>query len=163
MRQMKNTVAALLILAIFTILASNPVANAQTSTVTEKSLVGVWRTQVIPRNCDSGAQIMPAFEGLLTINFGGTMAETSSGSAPGTRGPGHGIWKKLPGWQVYEMSFLFQRFSPGGLIGSTVVNQEVQLDATGDAFTSTGTVAIVANDGTILGSICSTSTGTRFK
>jgi len=160
---MRNAAAAALVIAIVTILASQPVTNAQASSLTEKSIVGVWSTQVIPRNCESGAQIMPAFYGLLTFNFGGTLAETSSGSAPGTRGPGHGVWKKLPGWQAYEMSFVFQRFSPGGLIGTTVVQQEVQLNDSGDAFTSTGTVAIVAIDGTVLASICSTSTGARFE
>lgn len=165
MKRMKQAAAGLVTVAIAAILISFPVANAQSSIKADTSLEGAWKTTVTPRICETGEPLptMPPFEGLLTVNFGGTMAETSSGSAPATRGPGHGVWKRLPGWQVYSMSFIFQRFSPAGLIGTTVVHQEVQLDGSGDAFTSTGTVEIVANDGTVLGSICSTSTGTRFE
>lgn len=160
---MKQTTAGILALAIMAILISQPVTNAQSLVKAGTSIKGVWKTTVTPRSCETGDQIMPAFEGLLTLNFGGTMAETSSGSAPGARGPGHGVWQRLPGWQIYSMSFLFQRFSPVGLIGTTVVYQEVQLDDSGDAFTSTGTVEIVGNDGTTIAAICSTSTGTRFQ
>lgn len=159
---MKLAAVGILSLVIVTILISHPAINAQSSIKAETSIEGVWKTTVVPRNCDTGEQIMPSFEGLLTFNFGGTLAETSSGSSPGTRGPGHGTWRRLPGNQTYAMHFVFQRFSPGGLIGTTEVHQEVELEGSRDAFTSTGTVAIVANDGTVLATICSTSTGTRF-
>ncbi len=162
MKRMKQAAAGLIALAFVAVLIGYPVANAQSVIKSETSLEGVWTTTVTPRNCETGEQIMPPFDGLLTFNFGGTMAETSSGSAPGARGPGHGVWRRLPGFQTYSMDFLFQRFSPGGLIGTTVVRQEVQIDGSGDAFTSTGTVAIVATDGNVLALICSTSTGARF-
>lgn len=165
MKRMKEAAAGLFVVAIVAILISYPVANAQSSIKAETSLEGVWKTTVTPRICETGEPLptMPPFEGILTVNFGGTMAETSSGSAPATRGPGHGVWKRLPGWQVYSMSFLFQRFAPVGLVGTTVVRQEVQLDGSGDGFTSAGTVEIVAPNGTVLATICSTSTGTRFE
>lgn len=143
----------------------NATLIAQSDLKLSRSVIGVWKTTVTPRDCATGDQIMPAFEGLLTFSFGGTLAETSSGSAPATRGPGHGLWRReiSNGWRAYSMSFVFQRFSPGGLIGTTVVRQELHLDSGGDAFNSTGTVDIVSNGGQVLATLCTTSTGERFE
>lgn len=171
MKEKKKAAAGLALVIVATILMSFSVAKGQSSIkdyddIEEAwftTIVGVWKTTVVPRDCETGEQIMPPFEGILTFNYGGTMAETSSGSAPGTRGPGHGVWRRTRGHRTYSISFLFQRFSPGGLIGTTEVQQEVEIDGSGDTFTSTGTVEIIANDGSVLASFCSTSTGAQFR
>ena len=55
-----------------------------------RSIEGVWQTTVSQRNCQTGA-ILRTFQGLLTFNQGGTIAETSSVTSPALRSPGHGV------------------------------------------------------------------------
>ncbi|MEO6051355.1 MAG: hypothetical protein ABIP78_08495 [Pyrinomonadaceae bacterium] len=68
------------------------VQSEQTEGVISSTIVGVWQTTVTPRNCMTGDPVAPSFQGLLTFNEGGTMAETSGSAGPTLRGPGHGIW-----------------------------------------------------------------------
>src|SRR6266542_141401 len=73
----------------------------------ERTIAGVWRTVVTPRNCQTGETPVPSFPGLFTFNEGGTMSESGigPGSSPALRSPGHGVWQREHGWQRYTFAF----------------------------------------------------------
>lgn len=139
-------------------------SNQKTSENSRHSIVGVWETIVTPRNCQTGAPVAPDFQGLITFNEGGTVAETASGSNPALRSPGHGVWRRENGVRNYSMKVVFLRFSPTGVfIGKQKITQTAELSADGNQSTSTGTVEILDLNGNVLGSGCATSTATRFE
>ena len=130
----------------------------------DRSLTGVWQTVVTPRNCQTGLPVAPDFQGLLTFNKGGTVAEIASGGNPILRSPGHGIWGRGNGWRSYDLKFIFLRFNSSGvLIGKQKVTQTIELGANGNESTSAGTVEVLDLNGNVIGSGCSTSTATRFE
>ncbi len=125
----------------------------------QRTIQGTWRTTVTPRNCQTGAAVAPAFPGLLTFNKGGTMTGTSA-----TVTSAYGIWDREHGRQNYSFAFVSLRYNNiGAVIGSQTVRQTAVLDASGDAFTSTGTAEILDLAGTVVGTGCATSTGKRFE
>lgn len=139
-------------------------SDQKTSENSRKSIEGVWETVVTPRNCQTGAPVAPDFQGLITFNEGGTVAETASGSSPALRSPGHGVWQRENGRRNYSMKVVFLRFSPTGVfIGKQKITQTMELSANGNQSTSTGTVEILDLNGNVLGSGCSTATATRFE
>src|SRR5205085_11290377 len=84
----------------------------------ERTIVGVWRTVVTGRNCQTG-DALGSIPGLFTFNEGGTMAEygIGPGSSPAMRSPGHGLWQREHGWQEYSFAFRYYRYNAsGGLI-----------------------------------------------
>ena len=130
----------------------------------DRSLTGVWQTVVTPRNCQTGVPVAPDFQGLLTFNKGGTVAEIAAGGNPILRSPGHGIWRRENGWRNYSLKFIFLRFnSSGAFIGKQRVTQTIELSANGDQSTSGGTVEVLDLNGNVIGSGCSTATATRFE
>jgi hypothetical protein len=139
-------------------------SEQKTSENSRKSLVGAWETVVTARNCQTGAPVMPDFQGLMTFNEGGTLAETASGSSPALRSPGLGVWRRENGSRTYSMKIVFLRFSPTSVyLGKQRITQTLELSADGNQSTSTGTVEILDVNGNVLGSGCATSTGTRFE
>jgi hypothetical protein len=44
--------------------------QSSVSSNSERTIVGVWRTLVTPRNCQTGEPLAPAFPGLFTFNRG---------------------------------------------------------------------------------------------
>jgi hypothetical protein len=44
--------------------------SSASSNAPEKTIVGVWRTRVTPRNCQTGEPVAPSFPGLFTFNKG---------------------------------------------------------------------------------------------
>jgi hypothetical protein len=139
-------------------------AQEENEKAARRSLEGVWQTTVTPRNCQTGEQTMPAFQGLLTFHQDGTLAEISTVTNPALRTAGHGVWRRERGWSEYSMAFMFYRFNPAGaLVGSQKVRQNIRLGETGDEFTSTGTVEILDLNGNTIGTGCTTSTATRFE
>ena len=137
-----------------------------------QGIVGVWQTVVTPRNCQTGAQIAPAFQGLLTFNEGGTLAEFAAGSSPSLRSPGHGVWETGNGLRPalasnafnFTAAFNFIRFNPDGTFaGRNTVRQTVTFGPSGNEFTTTGTVEVFAPNGNLIAIGCSTSTATRFE
>lgn len=151
-------VALLMITGCFYLLAPG-----QESGKVERDPVGVWQTVITPRSCLTGDQVAPSFRGLLTFNKGGTLAEIAAVTSPALRTPGHGVWRKESGWSGYSMDFMFYRFNQDGvLIGSQRIRQDIELDQSGDGFTSTGTVQVIGLNGAVIATGCSTSTGVRF-
>lgn len=125
----------------------------------ERSLEGTWLTSVTPVNCETGEPVGPAFPGILSFNKGGTMSGTST-VAPSV----FGVWSRSGGWENYTFAFTNFRFnSSGAFIGSQIVRQSVTLGASGDEFTSSGTVDILDANGNKVGAGCANATGTRFQ
>ena len=129
----------------------------------QRNIVGVFRTRVTQRNCQTGNPI-GTFQGLVTFNEGGTMAETSTALSPALRTPGHGVWRREPGFQQYSFAFTFLRFNPDGtFFGTQVIRQSLTLVPGGNQYNATGFVEAYNASGNLLGTGCATSVGTRFE
>src|SRR4030095_12797105 len=134
----------------------------QSDAAPERSLVGVWITEVTRRNCDTGQLI--GNTGLIQNTFaeGGTLLETIGPSL--IRSPGNGIWKREHGYNEYSFATRFMRYdAAGGFFGVGVVRAAITLDDTGDNYTSTATSDALDVNGNVIGSGCATSVATRFK
>lgn len=133
------------------------------------TLVGVWRTQVRPRNCETGELLpVPVLQGhgLFTFHQGGTASEygIGPGQAPALRSPGHGVWRRTHGWQEYEYAFTFTRHDASGtFVGSNKVTSALVLDASGDGWTSNSQVEVFDATGNLILAPCVTASGTRFE
>src|SRR5688572_25472905 len=140
--------------------------SSASSNAHERTITGVWRTVVTPRNCQTGAPVAPSLRGLFTFNEGGTMSEygIGPGSSPALRSPGHGVWQREQGWQNYSFAFTYYRYDASGVfIGSQRVTATLELGASGDEFTSKSVIEVFdANDNKI-GTFCATAAGTRFE
>ncbi len=143
--------------------------SSEDSTVnsSKRSIVGTWQTSVTPRNCQTGVPVAPAFPGLLTFNEGGTLTGTSTAVSSV-----YGVWERKDGLQQnlftpikqYSFAFISLRYNATGtFIGTQKVRQTATLGASGNDFTSTGTAEILDANGNVIGTGCSTSTGTRFE
>ena len=135
------------------------------STVSERTIQGVWRTMVTPRNCQTGDAIL-TLSGLFTFNQGGTMSEygIGPGSSPALRSPGHGLWQREHGWQDYSFAFTYYRYDASGVfLGSQIVRATLELGAGGDEFASRSAIEILNVNGVVIGTGCATAVGTRFE
>jgi hypothetical protein len=144
-------------------LGTSGVASAQEP---ERTIQGVWRTQVTPVNCQTGAPLGVPFASILTFNNGGTMSEYGipAGSSPALRSPSHGIWGREHGWEDYTYMFTFYRYNSSGVfIGSQKVTSASKLDESGDAFTTHSAVSILDASDNVIASFCAVAAGTRFE
>jgi hypothetical protein len=146
--------------------AAMPVVSAQ-SAGNQRTIEGTtWRTVVTPRNCQSGDATSPSLAGLFTFHQGGTMAEygVAAGSSPAVRSPGHGVWQRLAGWQLYSFAFTFNRYNASGIfVGTQRVTGELELEASGDTFATRSVVEILDGDDVVIARFCATAAGTRFR
>jgi len=128
-------------------------------------IVGAWETTVIPRTCQTGEQLAPAFLGLITFNKGGTLAEYGANPATPFRSPGHGIWEG--GWRgedSYFMTFSFLPLTPAGVpVGRLRVTQTIEYNRYTDAPSSSGSFQLTNPAGIVIGTGCSTSTAVRLR
>jgi hypothetical protein len=140
--------------------------SAESAYVPEKTIVGVWRTVVTLRNCQTGNPVAPSFQGVFTFHRGGTMSEwgVGPGSSPALRSPGHGLWRRAHGWQDYEFTFFHYRYNASGvLLGSQKITATLQLGPSGDEFTVVSASQALDPEDNVLGNFCATSVGTRFE
>jgi hypothetical protein len=150
-----RTILGLLIIAGTQLFVFGQEAEKQES----QSLVGTWQTVVTPRNCQTGDPVAPAFPGLLTFSEGGTLTGTSTAVSSV-----YGVWEQMRSRRNYSFAFISLRYSPTGtFIGTQKVRQTTRLGASGNDFTTTGTVEILDANGNTVGTGCSTSTGIRFE
>jgi len=127
-----------------------------------RDLEGSWTTQVTFRNCQTGAAIR-TFPAMNTFMRGGTMQEFGVGSAPLTRGPGHGVWSHQSG-QRYSSNFQFFRFNADGTFAQTVrVRRQIELSQSGNNYTATATSEVFDTTGNLVMTGCATEVGTRFE
>ena len=152
-------------LAVMTVLTTAmPVVSAQSS-VNERSIQGTWRTVVTPHNCQTGVPF-PSLAGQFTFHQGGTMAEygIGPGSSPALRSPGHGVWQRRHGWQLYSFAFTFYRYNASGvLLGSQKITGDLELGAGGDAFATRSVIEVLDVNDVVIGGGCATAAGTRFE
>ena len=143
--------------------------SGPSSVAGEPTLVGVWLTQVRSRNCATGELLpVPVLQGhgLFTFHQGGTASEygIGPGQSPSLRSPGHGVWRRLHGWQEYEYAFEFTRHdASGAFVGSSRVRSALVLDGSGDAWTSKSQVEVFDAAGNLILAPCVIGTGTRFE
>jgi hypothetical protein len=148
----------ILMISVVPVIAQSVTAQSEAP---ERSLVGVWVTQVTRRNCDTGEPIAATGRIQLTFAEGGTFLETIGPSI--LRSPGNGIWKREHGWNEYSYALRFMRYdAAGSFIGSGVVRATLTLDETGDHYTATATNDVLDVNGNVIGSGCATSVSTRF-
>ena len=147
----------ILMISVVPVIAQSVTAQSEAP---ERSLVGVWVTQVTRRNCDTGEPIATN-RIQLTFAEGGTFLETIGPSI--IRSPGNGIWKREHGWNEYSYALRFMRYDAAGVfVGSGVVRGAITLDETGDHYTATATNDVLDVNGNVIGSGCATSVSTRF-
>ena len=147
----------ILMISVVPVIAQSVTAQSEAP---ERSLVGVWVTQVTRRNCDTGEPIATN-RIQLTFAEGGTFLETIGPSI--IRSPGNGIWKREHGWNEYSYALRFMRYdAAGSFIGSGVVRAALTLDETGNHYTATATNDVLDVNGNVIGSGCATSVSTRF-
>lgn len=131
------------------------------------SVVGVWRTAVTQRNCQTGVPTMPTSRGLFTFHEGGTLSETSGpGQNPSTglsRSPGYGVWEQRRR-RTYSLAFIINRYDASGVfIGTQQIRGFLELAAGGDSYTTNVTVQVFDANDNLVGTGCATSIGTRFE
>ena len=158
-------ISALIITASVASAQDTQSQQSSASAAHERTIQGVWRTAVTPRNCQTGEAIL-TLSGLFTFNQGGTMSEygIGPGSSPALRSPGHGVWARAHGWQDYSFAFTFYRYNASGaFLGSQKITATLELDAGGDAFASRSAIEILDVNGAVIGTGCATAVGTRFE
>lgn len=126
-------------------------------------LEGTWNVRVTLRNCQTGAEIRPAFASLTTFMFGGTTLDSTSGVPQALRTPGLGVWSHVGG-NTYRFSFKSFSFDPANVFtGSTKITHEAALASDGTEFSSAGTAEVSDSNGNLTFTGCSTTTATRFE
>jgi hypothetical protein len=161
LRKMKcGIIMTVVILMISVVPVISRSVTAQ-SEAPERSLVGVWVTEVTRRNCETGDPIAATGRIQLTYAEGGTLLETIGPST--LRSAGNGIWKREHGWNEYSYVLRFMRYdAAGSFVGSGVVRGAIMLDETGDHYTATATNDVLDVNGNVISSGCATSVSTRF-
>ena len=134
----------------------------------QRNIVGVWRTVVTSRNCQTGLPVAPTFRGLITFNQDGTMSESSvaSGQTPALRSLSHGVWKEQRrGRRNYSFTYIHNRYDASGVfIGTRKITGTLDLGTSGDGFTTNSLVEAFNADDILIGTGgCSTAVGTRFE
>jgi hypothetical protein len=148
----------ILMISVVPVIAQSVTAQSEAP---ERSLEGVWVTQVTRRNCATGEPIGATSQIQLTFANGGTLLETVGPSI--LRSPGNGIWKREHGRNEYSYALRFMRFdAAGSFVGSGVVRVALTLDKRGDHYTATATNDVLDVNGNVIGSGCATSVSTRF-
>ena len=148
----------ILMISVVPVIAESVTAQSEAP---ERSLVGVWVTEVTRRNCDTGDPIAATGRIQLTYAEGGTLLETIGPSI--LRSPGNGIWKREHGWNEYSYALRFMRYDAAGVfVGSGVVRGAITLDETGNHYTATATNDVLDVNGNVIASGCATSVSTRF-
>ena len=125
-------------------------------------LEGTWDNQISIIDCKTG-NVITTFESLIVFMAGGTLTESTSGTAPALRTPGEGVWRHTTD-NNYVFRFKHFRFNTQNILtGWNIIQAEASLDAAGDAYTSSATVAVYDANGVLIATACAESVSTRFK
>ncbi len=136
--------------------------NSSARRENERGLEGSWDITVTRRNCQTGeAQV--SFPTMTTFAEGGTMQDYGIAMAPTGRGPSHGVWNFISG-RHYTAAFRFFLFgADGSNTGKQIVRRQIELNREGNAYIATGIAQVFNTSGTLMATICTTETGTRFE
>lgn len=145
--------------------AAGPHGPERAQGATERTVEGVWRTAVAPRNCETDAVGPFGIRGLFTFHEGGTLSEygIGPGATPALRSPGHGVWQKEHGWQRYSLAFTYYRYDINGVFAGTQrVRATLELDANGDRFTGKSVIEVFDASDNLTTTLCGASMAVRF-
>ena len=124
-------------------------------------LTGTWDAAVTLRNCATGEPIN-SFASIANFNQGGTYLGSTSGLPQSSRTPEHGVWAHISG-RTYRFKFKSFNFNAAGTaISYSVVEHDIELNESADAYTSEGTAKFFLMNGTQVGQGCSDAIGSRF-
>ena len=125
-------------------------------------LEGSWNVQVTRRNCQTGeAQV--SFPTMSNFNRGGTMNDYGIAMAPTGRGPSFGVWNYQSG-RHFTNNFQFFLFSSRRRnTGRQIIKRQIEVSRSGNAYTATGAVEVFNTAGTVVATVCTTETATRFE
>ena len=161
---MKNTLGTLIrnlaAAAVLVMMISIQGLNAQSASGGGR-LEGTWDTRVSITDCQTGG-VIRSFDSVGIFMTGGTMIDSTSGVPQAFKTPGQGVWRHVKGntYQIRFKSFSFN--AQNAHTGWTIIEHEVNLDASGNSYTSAGTAEIYAPTGVQVATGCSTTTATRF-
>ncbi len=94
---------------------------------------------------------------------GGTMQEYGVSFGASGRGPGHGVWS-YQGGRRFTSAFQFFLYNTEGVYsGKQVIRRQIELSRSGNGYTAVGAVEVFNTGGTVIATICTTETGTRFE
>ncbi|HJQ23027.1 MAG TPA: hypothetical protein VKA60_03865 [Blastocatellia bacterium] len=159
MKKMTLKAMAMVALPIMLILASAQIpASGQAKA---KRIVGTWRTQGTVINCQNGAAIR-TFLGLDVFTDSGSALATGS-SNPALTSTGYGAWEHAGGRSFTNTLVAFRFNADGSYAGTQKITRQIELDGSGDQFTSTNSLEIADAAGNVIATACSTETGTRME
>jgi len=146
-------------LAIFLVLAAAQIPVSGQGKA--RRIEGTWRAQVRVLNCQTGAEIV-TLSGLNTFLPGGSMISTVAIN-PALLSTGHGVWEHAGG-RSFTNTVISLRFNPDGTYaGTEKVTRNIELDSSGDEFTSINSSEIADPAGNVIRTGCSTVTAHRLE
>ncbi|HZE43465.1 MAG TPA: hypothetical protein VE058_06770 [Steroidobacteraceae bacterium] len=158
----KSTIQGLLVAAIALGASASAIADDEDA----GHLHGIWRMTRTPINCQSGQQVAPSFQAIMTFHEDGTLTgyAVPPASSPALQSPEFGLWNRERGRGNYSFTDLSFTYDQGGAFaGSIELTAEVQLGADGDTLTHETRIDIFDGNGAFLLSHCGRATGTRFR
>lgn len=124
-------------------------------------LAGTWDAVVQIKNCQDGT-VLNTFASIASFNQGGTSIGSTSGIPQSLRTPEHGIWRHVNS-NIYQFKFKSFNFNATGQpTGYAIVEHEITLNDSADAYYSEGTAKFFLLNGTQVGQGCSDAVGTRM-
>ena len=124
-------------------------------------LQGTWDMQITLTDCRG--HVLRSFPSLVIFMAGHTMMESNAGTPQALKTPGEGVWRHTTD---NNYVFRFKSFSfntQNVFTGWTIIQADVSLDSTGDAYTSSASIEFYDANGVLLGTGCAESAGTRFE
>ena len=129
---------------------------------TARLLEGSWNVQVTRRNCQTG-EAVASFPTMSNFNRGGTMQDYGIAMAPTGRGPGFGVWN-YQSRRRFTNNFQFFLFgTDGSAAGRQIIRRQIEVNHLGNAYTAIGAVEVFNTAGTVVATVCTTETATRFE
>ncbi len=126
-----------------------------------QELEGTWRVQVSPENPPIG--LPPSFPSLNTFMPSGELLETSVGTPPSRRSPGHGEWLRT-GDRRFAFTFVFFRFdAENRYIGELEASSQIRLARNLRRFRGFSTAVLRDPQGNVVGTFRSTVNGERIE
>lgn len=154
--------AAVSILGLSALLAFTPTSGSAQGAPEQMRgdrIEGVWDSQVSIVDCNSGT-VIAGFRGLGMFIRGGSLTQTNN-MPPTLSSPSMGRWQRL-GRGHYTATFRFFRFLPdGSYTGTQKVTRDIQLDASGNTFTSDVSFETSDTAGNVIATGCGTETSVR--
>ncbi len=160
--QSKMAFALTLAVTLATVLPGPATAQLVSAERARATLEGTWRVAVTPRNCKTGAKVLPPFQSLLTFAEGGTATETTANPLffPSERGPGHGVWRR-DGRQSYTAASIALITRNGALVETQTIEQTIEMQSA-DLFYSKATSEFSSPNGKHLATVCAIAVGRRY-